>query len=60
MDKKRAIDLVRNTFEESFSEERLVFFLKEFLNEVDIINAPVLNDVSHLPDYYKQHVKQYK
>lgn len=60
MDKKKAIDLVRNTFEKSFSEERLIFFLKEFLNEVDITNAPVLNDVSHLPDYYKQHVKQYK
>jgi hypothetical protein len=36
MDKQSAVKLIRETFEESFDQERFVYFIKNLFNKIEI------------------------
>ena len=59
MRKESAVQLVENTFRSSFSEERFVPFIKNFLNEIDQDNS-LSSGESEIPSSYKEYIKQYK
>ncbi len=59
MRKESAVQLVENTFRCSFSEERFVPFIKNFLNEIDQ-DISLSSGESEIPSSYKEYIKQYK
>ena len=55
---QQATRLVKNTFESSFSEEKFIPFVKNFLNEVDQSNSFSFEE-DEVPDSYREYVKRY-
>ena len=59
MKEERAAKLVQYTFGNSFSEERFIPFVKNFLNEIDQDNLFSFGE-GEVPSSYKEYIKQYK
>ncbi len=59
MKEERAVKLVKETFGNSFREEKFVPFIKNLLNEVDQ-DKPSSFDGRKIPDSYKKYINQYK
>ena len=59
MKEERAVKLVEDTFGNSFSEERFIPFVKNFLNEIDQDNSFSLGE-GEVPSSYREYIKQYK
>jgi type I restriction-modification system DNA methylase subunit len=59
VDQKTAVKLIRDTFEQSFDEERYVLFIKNLLNTLDE-SAPFSYQGNLIPDAYKQHITALK
>ena len=59
MKEERAVKLVKDTFKNSFSEERFLPFIKDFLNEIDQDNSLSFGE-SEVPSSYREYIKHYK
>ena len=58
MDKKRAINLIQETFNDSFNEERFTIFAKNLLNDFEDKNNHYSGNL--IWDDYKEHINTYK
>ena len=54
MDKQRAQDIVKNTFENPFDKGMFVGFVKELLNSIE--DAPFSYKGNFIPDAYEQYI----
>ncbi|MYJ44616.1 MAG: class I SAM-dependent DNA methyltransferase, partial [Rhodothermaceae bacterium] len=59
MEKESAVQLVKNTFENSYREEVFFRFISDLLNEVDQNNQCSYGE-SGIPPLYRDSIKQYK
>ena len=59
MEEERAAELVEDTFRNSFSEERFIPFIKNFLNELDQDNSFSYAE-SEVPSSYREYIKRYR
>ena len=59
MNRSEAIQLIRNTFERAFAEDRFRHFTRELLNEMDESKAFSMQG-AYIPEVYRGHVRQYK
>jgi hypothetical protein len=57
MEKKQAIDQIRNLFQSAFDRENYIHFVKNLLNQIEPRNNHYSGNM--VPDAYKQHVNQY-
>ena len=58
MDKKSAINLIENTFNAKFDENKFMLFIKNFLNDIEPHNNQYSGN--YLWHAYKEHINSYK
>ncbi len=58
MDKKSAIKLIRETFENSFEKERFVYFVKNLFNKISL--EPFEYHGQYIPDTYEPYINKYE
>jgi Alw26I/Eco31I/Esp3I family type II restriction m6 adenine DNA methyltransferase len=59
MQKQEAINIIENTFNAAFTEERFTLFIKNLLNDVDTTKYNEYHG-QFLKDSFKEHIRQYK
>lgn len=57
MDKKSAINLIDQTFNDAFDKERFTYFIKNFLNDVEVKNNTYSGNL--VWDNFRDHIKSY-
>ena len=60
MDKKTAQNLIEDTFNDSFSEERFTVFAKNLLNDLEQGEKVKSYSGNYIWDDYKEHINSYK
>lgn len=60
MDKKTAQELIENTFNDSFSEDRFTFFVKNLLNDLEQGEKVKTYTGNYIWDDFKEHINSYK
>lgn len=58
MDKQTAINIVRETFQNTFEKNRFIYFSKNILNSID--ESKAFHVRGYVPEIFKDHIKTYE